>query len=266
MWRRHVLSICVVAAVLACTPPAARAQMPAPAAPVPGWNGVTIRGERQDLYYLPARGTPLHHRVIFVPGVGGWKGWAITVGETMASWGYDVYGLDTKTYLDRFTKHGQLTEVDVARDVCTIANWTTGGSGGRVSLVGWSEGAGLGVLAAAGSDSKKALSGLITFGLADENVIAWHWSDDLESFVSKPHEPTFRASDFMSRVTPLPLAMIQSGHDQYVGVDESKRLFAAAGQPKRFDLVQADNHRFDGNHKEFFLKLHEGLQWVDQAH
>ena len=39
MWRRHVLSICVVAAVLACTPPAARAQMPAPAAPVPGGTG-----------------------------------------------------------------------------------------------------------------------------------------------------------------------------------------------------------------------------------
>ena len=116
------------------------------------------------------------------------------------------------------------------------------------------------------NDGKKALAGLITFGLADENVIAWHWSDNLESFLTKPHEPTFRASDYMSKVTPLPLAMIQSGHDEYVGVDESKRLFAAAGQPKRFDLVQADNHRFDGNHKEFFLTLREGLQWIDKAH
>ena len=59
-----------------------------------------------------------------------------------------------------------------------------------------------------------ALAGLITFGLADENVITWHWSDNLESFVSKPHERTFRASDYMSKVTPLPLVMIQSGHDQ----------------------------------------------------
>ena len=184
----------------------------------------------------------------------------------MASWGYDVYGLDTKTYLDSFTKRGQLTEADVSGDLRTMASWTTGASGDRVSLVGWSEGAGLGVLAAAGNDGKKALAGLITFGLADENVITWHWSDNLESFVSKPHERTFRASDYMSKVTPLPLVMIQSGHDQDVGVDESKRLFAAAAQPKRFDLVQADNHRFDGNHKEFFLTLREGLQWIDQAH
>ncbi len=106
----------------------ARADAGARRAGTLGWNGVTIRGERQDLYHLPARGTLLHHSVIFVPGVGGWKGWAITVGETMASWGYEVsHGLDTKTYLDRFTKHGQLTEADVARDFCMIANWTTGG-------------------------------------------------------------------------------------------------------------------------------------------
>jgi fermentation-respiration switch protein FrsA (DUF1100 family) len=183
----------------------------------------------------------------------------------MASWGYDVYGLDTKTYLDSFTKHGQLKEADVSGDLCTIANWTTAGAGDRVSLVGWSEGAGLGVLAAAGNDGKKALAGLITFGLGDENVIAWHWSDNLESFLTKPHEPTFRASDYMSKVTPVPLAMIQSRHDEYVGVDESRRLFAAAGQPKRFDLIQADNHRFDGNHREFFLTLREGLQWIDKA-
>jgi dienelactone hydrolase len=184
----------------------------------------------------------------------------------MASWGYDVYGLDTKTYLDGFSKHGQLTESDVARDLCTIAKWATSGSGARVSVVGWSEGAGLGVLAAAAGDSKKTLAGLVTFGLANENVIAWHWSDNLESFVTKPHEPTFNATAYMPRLAPLPLAMIQSSHDQYVGVDEARQLFAEAREPKRFDLVQADNHRFDGNHKEFFQKLHEGLQWIDQAH
>jgi dienelactone hydrolase len=266
MWTRHVLNICVSAAVLGCAWAPVGAQTPASTVPVPGWNAVTIRGEPQDLYYLPARGTPLHEKVIFMPGDGGWKGWAITVGETMASWGYDVYGLDTKTYLDSFTKHGQLTEADVARDLCAIANWTTGGSGGRVSLVGWSEGAGLGVLAAAGSDGKKVLAGLVTFGLADENVIAWHWSDNLEALVKKPHEQTFHASDYMSKVAPLRLAMIEASNDRYVGVAESQRLFAAATGPKRFDLVQADNHRFDGNHKEFFLKLQDGLRWVEQDH
>jgi dienelactone hydrolase len=266
MWIRQVRNICVGAAILGCASTAVPAQSAAPVAPVPGWNDVTIRGERQDLYYLPAQGTSLHRKVVFLPGDGGWKGWAITVGETMASWGYDVYGLDTKTYLDTFTKRGRLTDANVASDLCTIVNWTSGGPGGRVSLVGWSEGAGLSVLAAAGSDGKKALAGLVTLGLPDENVITWHWSDNLESFVKKPREQTFHASDYIAKVAPLPLAMIESSNDEYVGVAESQRLFAAAADPKRFDLVQAENHRFDGNHREFFLKLQEELRWVGQAH
>ena len=80
MWTRHGLSICVSAAVLGCSAASAQPRWRKPP-PVPGWNAVTIRGEPQDLDHLPARGTPLDHKVIFMPGVGGWKGWAITVGR-----------------------------------------------------------------------------------------------------------------------------------------------------------------------------------------
>jgi dienelactone hydrolase len=251
------VSLCVVAAV--CWTATAFAQ-----APVAGKNAVTVRGERQDVFYLPAGGTRLNQNVLFMPGVGGWRGWAITVAQTMASWGYDVYGVDTKIYLDGFSGKGRLTEADVTNDLRELAAWTTGGSRNRVILVGWSEGAGLGVLAASAADSRKTFAGLITFGLCDENVIGWHWSENITSLVKKPHEPTFRAGDYMTRVAPLPLVMIQSSHDQYVGLDEAKRLFTAAQEPKRFELVQADNHRFDGNHDGFFLKLRENLQWVSQ--
>ena len=233
--------------------------------PSPGRNVVPIRGAGQEIYYVPARGTPLNETVLFVPGVGGWRGWAVTIAETMASWGYDVFGVDTKTYLDGFSGSGTLTEAEVTNDMCELADWAANGSGKRVTFVGWSEGAGLGVLGAAGVASKKTFAGVITFGLTDENVIAWHWSENLMSLIRKPQEPTFRAVEYMVKVAPLPLWMIQSSHDQYVGLDEAKRLFAAAHEPKRFELVQASNHRFDGNHQEFFLELRNGLQWVSRA-
>jgi len=233
--------------------------------PVPGKNDVTIRGEHQEVYYLPATGNPLRRTILYAPGIGGWKGWAITVGETMASWGYDVYGLDTKVYLDSFTtKSSNLSEADITRDMQALGEWASRGSTTPVIFVGWSEGAGVGVLALAGAE-KKPFVGLATFGLEDSNVIAWHWSENLTSIVKKPHEPTFQASDYMEKIAPLPLMMIQSTHDQYVDVDEAKRLFAVAHDPKRFELVQADNHRFDGNHDQFFLVLREGLQWIIKA-
>ena len=48
-------------------------------------------------------------------------------------------------------------------------------------------------------------------------------------------------------------------------LDEARKLFDTAQEPKRFELVQAENHRFDGNHEAFFDKLRDGLHWVTQA-
>jgi dienelactone hydrolase len=232
----------------------------------PGKNTVTIRGQKQEIHYYPATGTRLNRKVLFAPGVGGWRGWAITVAQTMASWGYDVYGLDTKTYLDSFTGKTTLKETDVMNDFRQIAEWMTNRSGERVALVGWSEGAALGVLGAAGDGGKKDFTGLITFGLGDENVIGWHWLDNLVDLAGKtPKEATFRAADYMAKVTPLPLFLIQSGQDEYTPLGEAKRLFALAREPKRFVLVPARDHRFDDNEEEFFRQLHEGLQWISQT-
>ena len=229
---------------------------------MPGMNVVTIRGQKQELHYHPAKGAALHHKILFAPGDGGWRGWAVTIGETMASWGYDVYGLDTKVYLDGFTATTPLTESDAAKDFREIAEWMTNRSGEKVTLVGWSEGAGLFVLGAAGDGNKNIFNGLVAFGLGDENVLAWHWSNNIMSLVKKPKEPTFRAADYMAKIAPLPLLMIQSSHDQYTSVDEANRLFALAHEPKRLVVVDGQNHRFDGNQNEFFLKLRDGLSWA----
>jgi hypothetical protein len=59
--------------------------------------------------------------------------------------------------------------------------------------------------------------------------------------------------------------MIQSSGDQFVGRDESERLFASAQQPKLYKLVQADDHVFDGNTEGFYGALREGLGWVEKT-
>ena len=230
-----------------------------------GEKAATIRGQKQALHRYPPTGTALHRTVLFVPGVGGWRGWAITIGETIATWGYDVYGLDTKVYLDGFTGTSMLTKDDIANDFRELASSLTNGSGDRVTFVGWSEGAGLGVLAAAAERNKKTFDGLVAFGLGNENAIAWHSLDNLLSLVKTPNEPTFKASTYMAGIAPLPFFMIQSSHDQYTSTDEANRLFTLAREPKRFALVDGRNHRFDGNQDEFFGTLREGLQWVGSA-
>jgi fermentation-respiration switch protein FrsA (DUF1100 family) len=232
-----------------------------------GQNSVAIRGKEQGIYYYPAVGSRLNRKILFVPGDGGWRGFAIVVAERMASWGYDVYGLDTNNYLVSFShKSDRLKETDVMSDFRQLADWINGGSNGSVTLVGWSEGAELCLLAAAASDNKSTFDGLISFGLGKTGILGWHLIDDLTFLTKKdPHEPKFITTSYMPQVTPLPLLMIQSTRDDYVSTDEAKGLFGAAHEPKRFSLIEAQDHKFSGNKDEFFATLREGLEWIQKA-
>ncbi|MBV6433002.1 MAG: hypothetical protein IANPNBLG_03163 [Bryobacteraceae bacterium] len=224
---------------------------------------MAIRGKSVDLYVVstpvPAAPRPA---VLFAPGDGGWRGVAIDFARRIASWGYDVIGLDTRQYLSIFTGETTLTESDIAGDIGRIARWAAAGR--AVTLAGWSAGAGLVVLAASGE--KQPYNGVVTMGLADTNIMGWRLKDNLSYITGRlPDEPTFSSLRHIGRVAPLPLAMMQSSRDEYVPSEEARRLFAAAGEPKRFVLVEARNHRFDGNQAEFYRQLRAMIEWVNTA-
>jgi alpha-beta hydrolase superfamily lysophospholipase len=251
-----ILATVVVSAVL-------RAQVPAV-----GKNTVMIRGRAQDVYFFPAQGARQqpYPKVLFAPGDGGWRGLAIKIAQTIASWGYDVYGLDTKHYLESFTAESTLTVPDVMNDFRTMTKWMTKDTEERVNLVGWSEGAGLCLLAAAAGENKKIFTGLLDFSLTESNVLAWRWSDYLTYITHRDSgEPGFGSVGFLPAVAPLPVMLIQSTGDEYVSVEASKRLYSAAREPKKLVLINAQNHRFTGNRDELLRNLREGLQWIRQT-
>lgn len=233
------------------------------ATPTPGRNSVSVRGQAQNIYFYPAQGV-LRGAVIFAPGDGGWRGMAIDIAQAVSRAGYEVYGVDTKRYLESFTGKTALTETDVMSDFQEIAAWVHQDRPGRISLVGWSEGAGLCLLGAASPTAKGTFTGLITLGLPEKNILGWRMADYL-SWITKqtPNEPVFRSIDYMNRVAPLRLWMLQSTRDEYVPLDKSRELFAAASEPKRFSAIQASNHRFDDSQKELYRLIEEGLQWLN---
>lgn len=229
-----------------------------------GRNILMIRGVPQDVYYFPgsgngatAAGRPC---VIYLPGDGGWRGFAITIAERVAGWGYDIYGVDTKRYLESFTGKTTLKESEVQADIRSFADAVRRER--RVTLLGWSAGAGLVALAAA-APAKEAYAGLVAISLSDSNVLGWKFADNLTYVTGKqPDEPTFSALSYMPRITPLPLILLQSSRDEYIGAEETNRLIHAAAEPKRIVVVPAQNHRFDGAQPEFFQRLKEGLEWI----
>jgi alpha-beta hydrolase superfamily lysophospholipase len=259
MGRRCRDPRCVIILLVICLwpgwPATAAAQSPVP---------FEIRGRTLT---LRMSGPPTGDPVIVSSGDGGWIHLAPQAADTLARTGFRVVGLDSRQYLSAFTSStATLSEGDVARDFGAIVTFASGSRGKKPILVGVSEGAGLSVLAAATSENRRAIRGVVGLGLPDLNELGWRWRDAVIYFTKGvPNEPTFSAARFVGRLAPIPLAAIHSTHDEFVPVDVIRRLMESAGEPKRLWLVEASDHRFSGNEEQFRRALLEALAWVKAA-
>lgn len=231
-----------------------------------GKNTVYVRGKQQEVYFVPGRGA---HRgiVVYLPGDGGWRGFAITMAENMAGAGYDVYALDTRVYLESFTSRSTTLHLEeIPGDLRQVATWALHGRQERPALVGWSEGAGLGLAAIAKEKQTAAMfSGLVTIGMGERNLLGWRLAD-YSTWVTKkmPNEPTFTSAELLPSVR-VPIVIINSSGDEFVTVDFAKRLYMLAPDPKKFVAISGRDHRFGGNEQVFLESLNSALEWIRQS-
>jgi hypothetical protein len=220
-----------------------------------------IRGKTVTLHlYGPDTGYPL----VVASGDGGWIHLGPHVAEVLASRGHFVVGLDSKEYLSVFTSGSvTLRPEDEPGDFAGLCEFASRKTGERPILVGVSEGAGLSVLAASDPQTRRALGGVVGLGLPDINELGWRWRDMI-IYVTKgvPNEPTFHASAVIGRVAPIPLAAIHSTRDEFAPLALIQSVMERAGEPKRLWIVQASDHRFSDNQREFDRRLIEALDWV----
>ena len=186
--------------------------------------------------------------VIMGSGDVGWVGLAAARAQELSNDGYVVIGVNVREYLSVFTtKAGHLTPADIQADFAELSRFlrARGLLVPPTVLSGVSEGAGIAVVAAAGTANHEWVSGVITLGLPEISEIAWRWSD-FTSWITKKDadEPSVKATDYLSAISPLPLVMIQSTKDEYVTAPDARALLAAAREPKRQVLINASNHRF----------------------
>jgi alpha-beta hydrolase superfamily lysophospholipase len=226
-------------------------------------HALMIRGHVQQLQlYGRSDGTP----VIVSSGDGGWVHLGPHVAELLAGRGFFVVGFDVKAYLAGFTSEtATLRPADEQRDYGRLAAFASAATGRKPILIGVSEGAGLSVLAATDADTKAVISGVIALGLPEMNELGWRWKDSLIYLTHRaPNEPAFSAATAVAAVTPLPLAIMQSTHDEFVPLADTRRMFAQASEPKRLWIIDAANHRFSNNLSEFDTRLMEAIEWVQR--
>jgi type IV secretory pathway VirJ component len=246
--RRVVLCLAVIPALLG----AADSYLP-----------FTVRGHAQSVARIAPAGDA-RAAVVFLAGDGGWRGAAVAMSKAIASWGYEVYGFDTKKYLEGFSQDGlRLTRDDMAADIRALADSVSAASRKPVVLVGWSQGAGMAVAATAGSSARKSIRGVITLGLPETAALGWDWKATLAAIARRePDQPNFATLPLLTSASQAPLWMIYGGADEYTSQETARKLYASAAQPKKFEQIPGANHRFDGHLDQLYRSIREALQWV----
>ncbi len=229
-----------------------------------GFTSVPVRGMPQLLARMPPVGRLEPAVVIFLPGDGGWRGAAITISRSMAAWGYEVFGFDTKAYLEMFSRNGaKLSQRQLALDMRQLAGGVRDVSTKPVILVGWSQGAAMAVAAASGAGGGGPIRGVVTLGLPDSAVLGWDWKATLAILSRRlPDQPTFRVKPLLSMTAPLPLWMVYGSEDEYTTPATARELFQGAVEPKRLREIPGANHHFDAHQDELFQAVREALRWI----
>ena len=254
MWK-----LWAAAAVVMCCGTSGRVEL----SPAQRMDVVTLRGHLQSVHLY---GVTNARPVIVSSGDGGWIHLGPHVAQLLAAHGYFVVGFDVRAYLSGFTSDAStLQAADEPSDFRTLSQYATQFARSKPILIGISEGAGLSILAASNPLAQRSIAGVIGIGLPDRNELGWRWKDSLIYVTHRvPNEPTFSAASLIGKVSPLPLALLHSTHDEFVPLAEAQRMLGLGSEPRRLWVVPASDHRFSDNLSEFDRSLLEAIDWVTQ--
>jgi fermentation-respiration switch protein FrsA (DUF1100 family) len=232
---------------------------------------ISLRGQRLSLsvYYPNRPPSQVKGTILMGSGDVGWVGLAVSMAELLSDQGYVVVGINIREYLAAYTsKKRHLETSEVPGDYAEIAAFLRGRGLLRepVMVSGVSEGAGLAILAASDPANHAWITGVITMGLPGTVDLAWRWTD-FTSWITKKEsgEPSFASRDYVAKVSPLPLYMIQSIRDEYVTEREYRDIEAAARPPRTLVLIAASNHRFTDKIAELHQAYLAGLEGILNA-
>ena len=263
------------------------AQRPAPESEVAGANleifpklstsntqvDVPLRGHRLVLHsYLPAAIVADAPVVIYNSGSGGWHDFDRYLATALAERGLPVFGISTHSYLKHFYNEAHpATFPAVAADYLELIKQAKKiarvDESRPVILAGWSLGAGYASLVASDARIKPEVLGIIALSLSRDNETALTVSHRLMSRVmGRTYGPSFDVSQYLARVAPVPVAIIQAARDRTASPEKAQQLIDGASQSassrmRLFQVTAGRTHAFAGGRTEVDQTLDEVINW-----
>jgi alpha-beta hydrolase superfamily lysophospholipase len=231
---------------------------------------VAVRGQQFRVHFFKPLGNKPAIPAIYACGDGGWRGLAPRTAQQLAHIGFAVAGVDSKVYLREFSSvTNPLTMQQLARDYADIAAalraFAKVDAAAPVYVYGWSLGAGFAIAVGADPQTRSNWAGIISIGLPKQNQLVSGVGGNHTNLKNEANAQFgFRSEDVLPRIAPVPLVMIQSTSDTASPQKVGNALFASAGSPKKYVLINASNHRFSGARDEFYAALGHALTWMKE--
>lgn len=209
--------------------------------------------------------------VLYASGDGGWFGTAIDMWRLVAHEGVATAGFSARAFLKiERPREAALSPAQLAREYRRIVEASSTALGLAadvpVILAGWSRGAAFAVLAAAEPKALPHLAGVIAIGLDATEDLAIDGPGDASDdgaapAASAPGARVFHPYRRLRRV-PVPVAVIQATHDDYLPASSARALFGPDSPTRRFITVEARNHRFAGGTAALDQALSDAVRWL----
>lgn len=202
--------------------------------------------------------------LVYATGDGGMHRKDLDTYRHLAALGNPIVGFDARDYVkhlghDSATTTPERLAADYAKIIERARQALAIGAHRPVVLVGVSRGAGLAVVAA--GRLCDAIDAVVAVALTqEEEYVRWY------RHLLPPHatdRPVMvDVYEYLAQLDHLPLAVIQSTHDQYLPAAKARKQFGPDNGHRWFQSIEANNHNFGGAREQMYAALQAALNWI----
>jgi len=227
----------------------------------------SVRLHDHDLsLHLSAGEGPRSPLLIYGTGDAGWWGHDTDLFLQLAAWGFPAAGFSAREYVGHLEGGADVESPDVlAADLEAMAAAALRELAlppqTPIILVGKSRGAGLAVAAGTVPRLRPRLKGILAIGLTQE-----------EEYIDVPVSPLLADSpqvmlhtySALEQMLDMPVAVIQSTHDEYIRAADARDLFGPDSPERRLRPIASQDHNFTGAVGEMYTEMRRSMEWLLQ--
>ena len=222
---------------------------------------VLVREHPLTLHLSLTRHHPTDPLIVYATGDGGWWGNDKAIFDELVAWGYPVAGFSARDYVKHLGDGvNAISQAEMAADFAALIRAAKAALNlpaiTHVVLVGKSRGAGLDVAVASQAPVRSRLRGVIAIALTRE-----------EEYASIPSatggQPTMLLTyAALPPIGDVPVAVIQSTHDDYIPAAEARELFGPDTASRTLRPIESSDHNFEGGVPALYKELTNCFEWI----